>query len=308
VIPAPPPEAIHLSFEPGPYRMAMGLIALPETEMIELDDRYADEMAQRRVLLTEQHHEVFHAVAGSEAARQAVLDRLAEYLPERFPAWVAREDSRLHNRLTGETWDLAALTADPLVVAAQLVQEDLCIVEPDADGAVLLTAGVVCFPSRWRLAEKIGRPLPDVHERVPFYGDKLARPVDRFMAMIKPGKLAMRLNWSMMDDPALFQLGGKFRDGTNAAITQDNAGDRLFVRVERQTLSRLPYSAAVLFTIRVHVYPLGRIVAQADIAARLADAVRALPPETSYYKSLPTFQAALLGYLDRRAAGSVATV
>jgi len=302
VIPPPPPEAIHLSFEPGPYRMAMGLIALPETEMIELDDRYVDEMSQRRTLLGEQRHEVFHAVPGSEPARQAVLDRLAAYLPERFPAWFAREGTSLHNRLTGETWDLAALPADPLIVAAQLVQEDLCIVEPDADGAVLLTAGVVCFPSRWRLAEKIGRPLPTVHERVPFYGDKLARPVDRFMTMIKPDKLAMRLNWSMMDNPALFQLGGKFRDGVNAAITADNAGDRLSVRVERQTLSRLPHSAAVLFTIRTHVYPLARVVVRAEIAARLADAVRGLPPETSHYKSLPTFQAALLAYLDRRAS------
>jgi hypothetical protein len=302
MIPPPPPEAVHLSFEPGPFRMAMGLIALPESEMIELDDRYADEMAQRRVLLAEQHDDVFAAVAGSEAARQAVLDRLAVYLPERFPHWFVREGVVLHNRLTDESWNLASPPADPLVVAARLVQEDLCIVEPDAEGAVLLTAGVVCFPSRWRLAEKIGRPLPGVHERVPFYGDKLARPVDRFMANIKPGKLAMRLNWSIMDDPALFQPGGKFRTAHNAAITPENAGDRLFVRVERQTLSRLPSSGAVLFTIRVHVYQLSRLIAHDGIAARLAEAVRALPAETSHYKSLPTFQTALLDYLDRSAA------
>jgi hypothetical protein len=122
------------------------------------------------------------------------------------------------------------------------------------------------------------------------------------MAMVKPGKLAMRLNWSIMDDKALFQPTGKWRTDHNAAITPANAGDRLFVRVERQTLSRLPDSAAVLFTIRVHVYALARIVAPAGIAARLAEAVRALPPETSHYKSLPTFQSALLGYLDHHAA------
>jgi hypothetical protein len=298
----PPPEALHLSFEPGPYRMAMGLIALPESEMIELDDRYADEMAERRSLLAERRDAVFAAIPASAPARQAVLDRLAAYLPARFPAWFAREGSRLHNRLTDETWDLASLPADPLVVAASLVQEDLCIVEADADGAMLLTAGVVCCPSRGRLDEKIGRPLPLVHQNVPFYGDRLARPVDRFMAMVKPGKLAMRLNWSIMDDKALFQPTGKWRTDHNAAITPANAGDRLFVRVERQTLSRLPDSAAVLFTIRVHVYALARIVAPAGIAARLAEAVRALPPETSHYKSLPTFQSALLGYLDHHAA------
>jgi hypothetical protein len=301
MIPPPPPEAIHLSFEPGPFRMAMGLIALPETEMIELDDRYLDEMAQRRALLAEQRHEVFAAVPGSEAACQDVLDRLADFLPARFPAWFARDGAVLRNFLTGETWDLSALRDDPLTVAARLVQEDLCIVQPDAEGNILLTAGVVCFPSRWRLQEKIGRPLPGVHEHVPFYGDKLARPVDRFMTMVRPGKLAMRLNWSLLDDPTLFQLGGKFREDHNPAITPENAGERLFVRVERQTLSRLPTSGAVLFTIRVHVYPLATIVDRPEIAARLAEAVRALPPETSHYKSLPGFRTALLAYLDRRA-------
>jgi hypothetical protein len=301
MIPPPPPEAVHLSFEPGPFRMAMGLIALPESEMIELDEHYLDEMRQRRALLVERQDEVFCAVSASVPARQAVLDRLAAYLPERFPAWFARDDTALHNRLTGEVWNLAALPSDPLIVAAQLVQEDLCIVEPDDAGNIVLTAGVVCFPSRWRLREKIGRPLPLVHERVPFYGDKLARPVDRFMAQIKPGKLAMRLNWSMPDNPALFQLSGKFRQAHNPAITAANAGDCLFVRVERQTLSRLAESAAVLFTIRTHVYPLRRIAERPEIAARLAEAVRSLPPETSLYKSLPSFRDALLAYLDRRA-------
>jgi hypothetical protein len=297
-----PPEAIHLSFEPGPYRMAMGLIALPESEMIELDELYPAEMAERRRLIAEERAEVFHAVPGSEAARREVLDRLAAYLPERFPRWFAREGSLLLNRLTGESWDLEALADDPLLAAARLVQEDLCIVQPDAADGVTLTAGAVCFPSRWRLADKIGRPLPDVHRKVPFYGEKLARPGDRFMAMVRPGKLAMRLNWSILDDPTLFQLGGKFRTTHNPAITEENAGASLFVRVERQTLSRLPESDAVLFTIRVHVYPLSRIADRADIAARLAYAVRSLPQETGLYKSLPPVRDALLGWLDRRAA------
>jgi hypothetical protein len=259
-------------------------------------------MQQRRELLIEQHDEVFAAIPGSAPARQAVLDRLAVHLPERFPAWFAREGAMLHNLLTNEMWNLEALPADPLVVAAQLVQEDLCIVEPDDAGNIVLTAGVVCFPSRWRLREKIGRLLPVVHERVPFYGDRLARPVDRFMAQIKPGRLAMRMNWSLLDNPALFQLSGKFREAHNPAITAANAGERLSVRVERQTLSKLAETAAVLFTIRTHVYPLRRVAERPEIAARLAEAVRALPPQTSLYKSLPSFRDALLRYLDHRAA------
>jgi len=55
----------------------------------------------------------------------------------------------------------------------------------------------------------------------------------------------------------------------------------------------------VLFGIRVHVYPMAGVVVTPAIAAALAAAVRALPPETAHYKSLPMFQSALLGWLDR---------
>jgi len=296
-----PPEAIHLSFEPGPYRMAMGLTACPWSDWLEIDEHYPDEMALRRDLLVGRRTEVMASVPGSEAAARETLAVLAAHLPAQYPDWFLRDGNKLHNRLTGETWDIAVPAFDPLELAARLVQEDFCVIQPDDDGP-LLTAGVVCFPTRWRLLDKIGRKLAAVHDPVPFYREKLARPVDRFMALVKPGHIAARLNWSILDDPALFQPGGKFHTERDERITTTNAGQSLFVRVERQTLTRLPASGAVLFGIHVHVYPLPRVVERPEIAARLADAVRGLPPETVRYKSLLRFREALLGYLDELAA------
>jgi Haem-dependent oxidative N-demethylase, alpha subunit-like len=279
----------------------MGLIACPPAEWIELDERYAEEMALRRELLKRKRDEVFAATPGSDPARRETWDVLTAHLATQWPDWFARDGGVLENRLTDERWNLRDPGLDPLEAAALLVQEDLCLIEPRSDGPVLI-AGVVCFPSRWRLAEKIGRPLAAVHSPVPFYGERLARPVDRFMHVVKPGHICVRLNWSVLDDPALFQPRGKFRTDLNAGITAENAGEALYVRVERQTLTRLPATSAVLFTIRVHVYPLARIAARPEIASRLATAVRALPPETVRYKSLPRFQAALLTYLVRAEA------
>jgi hypothetical protein len=277
--------------------MAMGLTAVPLSAWFEIDEHYPDELALRRTLLQIQRDEVLIVTQGSEPACQETLDRLAAHLPDHHPAWFTRDGDRLYNHLTNETWNLAAPTCPPLELASRLVQEDLCIIEL-RDDTPFLTAGVVCFPSRWRLRDKIGRPLLDIHGRVPFYAEKLGRPVNRFMAMVKPGHIAVRYNWSLHDDPTLFQLGGKFRVDRNEQITPRNAGDSVFVRVERQTLTRLPETGAVLFTIRTHVYPLARITAQPEIAARLAEAVRVLPPETVLYKSLGRFRDALLTYLD----------
>ncbi len=293
-----PPETIHLPFEAGPYRMAMGLVAVAEPEWFETDAKYPVEIAERRRLLAERHGDVFGAEPGSEHACAEALTMLVEHLTRVRPAWFTRDGDVLRNHLTGERWQIAA--HHPLELAGRLVQEDLCVVQAAPEGP-LLTAAVLCFPSRWRLAEKLGRPLAEVHGKVPFYGERLARPVDRFMGHVRAGHVAARLNWSVLDDATLFQPAGKWRTAHDATITEHNAGERLFLRVERQTLRRLPESDAVLFGIRVHVYPLGRAVSAPDAAARLAEAVRALPEAMARYKSLPMFQAALLGWLDQRA-------
>jgi dimethylamine monooxygenase subunit A len=278
--------------------MAMGLVAVPEPEWFEIDALYPVELKERHRLLAVHHAEVYGAEPTSVQARAETLTMMIEHLTRVHAAWFQRDGTTLHNRLTGEQWDIPA--HDPLELAGRLVQEDLCLIEMSPDGP-RLTAAVLCFPSRWRLHEKLGRPLAEVHGNVPLYGDRLARPVDRFMAHVRPGHIAARLNWSIMDDPALYQPTGKWRTAHDETITEQNAGDRLVLRVERQTLRRLPVSGAVLFGIRVHVYKLAKVVTRPAIAAALASAVRALPEEMAHYKSLPMFQAALLAWLDRHA-------
>jgi dimethylamine monooxygenase subunit A len=281
--------------------MAMGLITVPQADWMELDARYREEMAERQRLLCERHDDVFAVLPEAQDASIEVLQLLVAHLTTQFPTWFTLDGSTLVNRLTDETWDLAAPPCHPLELAGRLVQEDLCIIQSDAE-APRFTAAVLCFPSRWRLHEKLGRPLAAVHGPVPFYAERLATPVNRFMAKVKPGHIASRLNWSVLDDPAMYQPTGKWREAANTAITAQNAGDTLYLRVERQTLTRLPRTGAVLFGIRVHSYPLAAAITTPGNAAQLAEAVRALPEETQHYKSLKAFGPALLAWLDARAA------
>ena len=296
-----PPERLLLPFGPGPFRMAMGLQARHPDELVEIDERYPAELAERRELLATRHAEVFAAVPGTEAARAEVLELVAALLPRRYPDWFTRDGGTLHNHLTGEAWDVAHPAHDPLELAGRLVQEDLCIIDA-AGPAPVLSAAILCAPSRWRLHDKIGRPLADVHEHVPLYAERLSGPVDRFMGALRPGKLAERVNWSVVDDGALFQTGGRHRVAHDARITPENAADWLFLRVERQTLVRLPRSFNVLFAIHVHSYKLARGLAGPGAAAELAAAVTALPDSLATYKSLPAFRTALLACLDGSAA------
>ncbi len=287
-------EPLYLPFEAGPFRMSMGLVARDKDEVISLDVRYPAEIEQRRTLLSTWGREVAAAEPGAEAACREMVDRLAELLPRRYPQVFEHRPAGLHNRLTGETW---AADADPLTAAALLVQEDLCLLEL-RDGLPYLIAGTLCFSPGWRLLEKLGQPLGLVHQRVPFFGERLERPVDRLMRHLQRGKLVERLNWGVYDNPALFRPGRHFRADHNPAITPSNAVDKLFLRVERQTLSVLPRTSAILFTIRTHVYPLRRVVAVAGAAARLAEAVAALPPQMTLYKCLVEIISSPLSHLQ----------
>lgn len=299
-----PPETLHLPFEDGPFRMAMGLTSCPQADWMEIDDRYQAELSERRDLLATRHAEVFAACPSAEQAGAEVLKLLAAHLPAHFPDWFQCAGTRLHNALTAETWDLENPAHDPLELAGRLVQEDLCLIRPSPEGPIL-DAAMLCAPSRWRLSEKIGRPLLDVHGPVPFYADRLGSAVDRFMRNLRPGRIALRMNWSVVDDGSLFQPTGKHRTAADPSFTADNAGARLFFRTERQTFRLLETSGVVVFGIRVHSYPLARIVAIPEAAARLAAAVRALPTEMRAYKSLPVFIEPLLSYLDAAAQAPV---
>ena len=82
-------------------------------------------------------------------------------------------------------------------------------------------------------------------------------------------------------------------------ITSSNAGERLWLRVERQTLRKLKETGAILFTIRIHLRQLKNIVSHDGVADRLAKALSALPPKMKAYKRTDIFTDSVLSYLNK---------
>ena len=156
-------------FLDGPWRLAMGLRALDLAEWIEVDERFAADLARRRELLAQRHGEVFAALPESLPGQSEVLELLLAHLPGRFPRHYRRTDGWIANLVTGEHFECAAWGGAPLELAGRLVQEDLCLLQP-GDPGYRLVAAVLCFPAHWRLADKLGRPLAAIHEPVPGVG------------------------------------------------------------------------------------------------------------------------------------------
>jgi hypothetical protein len=287
-------NAPYLPFAGGGFRLTMGLMPLAEPDWIELDGLLAAHLAEKGSLLAHRHGEVFAARPEADAAARELLALLAAHLPLHHPQIFGRDGARLTNRVTGEAWDVERPALHPLDLCGRLVQEDFCLLQRAGEQHVLVAASL-CAPARWRLADKIGRPLAQIHAPVAGYDTTLARPVDRLLAQLRPGRLVWRLNWGILDNPARFQPA---RPPADAPITATSAGERLWLRVERQTLRKLAASAAVVFTIRTHITRLDRAVATPAAAADLAQALRAMPLDMLRYKQIEPFVMDLLAWLD----------
>jgi hypothetical protein len=82
-----------------------------------------------------------------------------------------------------------------------------------------------------------------------------------------------------------------------AAAALEEAKDALHLRVERQTIRRLPETGAVLFTIRIRLYRLAELLADQPLASAFWQAWAEASPDVRAYKkweSLERHVAALL--------------
>ena len=257
----------ELHFAVGPPWHAMGTRSLPEQDWLIADGSRAEELALKDRLLRSARDEVSVCLPGAEAA--------------------ATEAAELVARATGVDLDRAR---PPLEAAALVVQEDLCVLLA-RDGRWRLEAGVVCFPSMWRLSDKLGLPITAIHARVPAYEDELARRVDTFLDRLRPDRPVWRRNWFVHDSPDLHLLEAP-PPRPDLRIPDD-----LWLRSERQTLRRLAESDGVLFTIRTQQVPLSVLAERPDVAARLAAVVAGWSPELIGYRHAEPWRGELLRWL-----------
>ena len=165
-----------------------------------------------------------------------------------------------------------------------------------SDQGYRLEAASLCFPSHWRLHDKLGRSLAAIHAPVPHYAEELERKVDTFFDRLRSDRPVQRRNWSIHNHDELF-VPGPFESPGSFAPDADGVG-QVWLRSERQTLLRLPRTGAVLFTIKTQHCPIVAVTARPDIAASLADVLRAQAIDLSRRGDRVPFPGWLPDWLD----------
>ncbi len=171
---------------------------------------------------------------------------------------------------------LAGDAAEILAELGRRYAEDICILTPHG-AQYLLSGAILCFPNRWRLDEKAGKPIVAVHAPVPEYADKLSTQVDFFLSRLRPGRSFMRSNWGLVSVDMLHLPDP-------VAPVNPFTDTQFFMRREDQSFVKLPESNAVVFTIRTTVTPWHDVPA-AERQEVLAQ-TKVLSPEWLSYKSM----------------------
>ena len=286
---------IHTPYDGSSKLFQIGLKQLDLTTWIEIDETFDFQLAEKRRIYAAHARDVFVAEPGTEEAQAEVLALLTEHLPTRFPERYRQDGNRLIVAGQPELDGLEAQELPPLQKASLLVQEDLILMRRGEE-SWRLAAGALCFPSSWRLTEKFGQAMSEIHVPVPGFGPgtRNAGLIDRMFDRLQIAQPVERFNWSIQAGDALYHpLSNDERidraTGRPIRFPDVEAAARAFIRVERQTLRKLPVSGDILFTIRIHLDPMGLLKSRPDratLAASFAEQLLALDGEQLDYKGL----------------------
>ncbi len=225
-------------------RKLPGILPLDPADWLVVDEVYGAQMRLRDRLIAGREPEVHALLPRGEAAAA----ELYAMVLDRLPGLGFRLAADTALRPDGVTVPLDP--ARPLLTLGRLCQEDFCLMEQgEGEAEPVLTGAILCFPSGWRLSEKIGRAMLRIHLPVAKYDEDVARRVQRLFDAIRPEQPLWRANAHFARAP-LFNPLSETQGKDPADLEMP------WIRSERQCLLRLPRTRAVVFSIHTFLVPL----------------------------------------------------
>lgn len=244
---------------------------------LELESTYLDRIAQRRKLHALHGKRVMDELPDSEAASRELMEMVVQYLCIRYPKQFDYDEwtSVFRNHILGSTVDIKVV--HPLHFLLDNVPEDFLITQEDPEtGLYTLRAAVSTSAVGWNIGQKMGRPLHEIHGPVPDYKEKMAFSMDRhvtwwmvsaitlittawiyrYFSKMPCDKPIQRASWGLeIGEPLYLQTDDpdwNHRQRQNPDLPVSD----IYMRVDWQTLRRLPKSRAIVFNFKAFFTPI----------------------------------------------------
>lgn len=282
------------------------------SDLILIDSQYQDRVEERRSIIENHSSVVIGAIPeGNAIVQELYAYLLQEYLPKRFPTMfhISADGTMFENVITGKSFPLEPpeKPQEALKILGETVEDDIFLLDKTEEGHRAV-AFVCCFPSGFDPSTKLGKVLKEIHKPVPSF-EKIGSSMERYFSRLEVGKSVKRINvsvyatdaqlvtdsrqWSVTTQPELFNPKGNHVyagdevpededvDINNVRVELDRSESldtdvrQAKVRMEWQTLTRLPKTQGIMFSFKTFLYPVQEIKEE-GLGLQFADAIEGL--------------------------------
>lgn len=298
-----------------PYRWAsagftIGLRPVRASEWIEFSPCHADNMREKRRRLREECAQYYRTLPESRQAQRELSARVVSHLTTDHADRYSLSGSMLTSRRESLRWNLDDPDVEPLRQLSDVIEEDFMLLQ-ELDGVMRISAASNAYSSSGRLAAAVSQTVQWAHIPVPTLTDNLGGRIDRVLSSVHEETPCERFNWQVTPMGTLFFPHDSPHRANAEAMhavldvlrrEPERAGQHLFIRVERQTLSRLPESRAVAFSLHTYCDPLSSLECDPDGARSMLRLLESYSEARWHYTEMDIVREPLLDYLRQMAA------
>lgn len=273
----------------------------------DVDEHYVAECRERALVLEQDPNRCIvlpHMMAAQWDTLELIMESLCRDYPHDFQLKRAGErwtwtNRPLDIRDTFVFGDRQTLPCEPFEYITRQAQGDFTL-QDQRDDNLYIDGGMVTTQADWSLEFDLGMTFHEWHGPVPIAHDLgIFDRALQFLMRLQYGKPVRRLNWTMTVNPRLdtspenYPIWGPDR----TTVTPENVAGKLFLRVELQTLFRLPRSNAILFGVRAYLASIGELARVPKWGRRLHRVLRDIHPDIEVYKGLARYRRTAVDYL-----------
>ena len=273
----------------------------------DVDEHYIAECRERAIVLEQDPSRckvLPHMMAAQWDTLELIMESFARDYPRHFSlekdgaqwSWKNRPLGIEQNFTFG---DASTLPFEPFEYITRQAQGDFTL-QDQRENNLFVDGGMVTTQADWSLEFDIGMTFHEWHAPVP-----LAHEIGvfdralKFLLRLQQEQPVRRLNWTMTVNPRLdtspenYPAWGPDR----ASVDQANVAQKVHLRVELQTLFRLPRSNAILFGVRCYLASVEELARVVKWRKRLHRVLRDLPEELEGYKGLSRYRQMVIKHL-----------
>lgn len=243
-------------------------------------------------------------------ALQEFYNIICDFYLQRFPQYFQLDSKTrvIENKINGLKFEKDAHKLRPqqlLVNIGSNMEEDFVLLlkdDPnDKEQEYIMRSSIVGFPAGFDPSVLFNKPISYIHTLVPQYESRLHNPMHKFFNNLKPTDLWVRHNWSIQTHGDYFTLNNHARKGeevTKLFVNDIDFVNGCFLRCERQVLTRLPRTGAVVMTVRTYLTSLDKLKNEEQLGEELIHGIDSLPQDMAFYKKKNSWGDAVKEYLS----------